>query len=131
MNYKYIIDKREVVLSDNEHKSIVEAMKKNKNDVVILRGGNLILGLTKVEYANTTDEPTQEELEARENALKLAPKDPTTGKNVLGKYHYDLYKKMGWEHGTDCLCRKEEKDTGKYGNLMAMGKSESDGETTP
>src|SRR3990167_5633409 len=73
-NYKYNIGKEEIVLTQEEHKEILQAFK-DKRSHVILRNGNLGIRIDLIGKFEETDLATKEQIKKREDFLAIPPQD--------------------------------------------------------
>ena len=115
MNYKYRIDKDvEFVLSGEEHEKVKQSVAQGNNNV-FLRDGSLMINMPFVRSINETDDMTDMELKKKSETLRLRGEELTLaqerahGHNFLAKTHDAFYANMGWEHGENCICKKNVK----------------------
>lgn len=107
MNYRYKLVKSEYILDEEEHKKCLSGMAGGK-PIVILRGGKLILNMNHLVSSNETGELTEKQEKDRENSLKLEQvqrESQGSGRDFMKEVHASFYKKMGWEHGSQCACK--------------------------
>lgn len=72
MNYNYKIDNDETIVSEEEHKKVLESVKNGKT-LVVLRNGDLIINFSFVKKVIKTDKATIAQQEANEEYLALPP----------------------------------------------------------
>lgn len=76
MNYKYKIEDKEIVVSEDEHKIISKDMQAGKS-IIFLRAGKLALNSNFIRWIKDTDEMTEQQEEQRLDHLRLSPEKRT------------------------------------------------------
>ena len=88
MNYKYNFIDDKVIVSEQEHRSVLEANKKGQM-IVALRGGDLIVNMALVKTVAKTEESIQLSSDEQLDRLRLETKNaeaPTSNLLPTGKY---------------------------------------------
>ena len=108
-NYRYIIGRETIIISHDEHESVLAA-RRQREDKMILRGGTLIFDWKSIRSVVPTSEPTEAQQVLWAKTAKLeAPRltiDPGANER-LAKMHCEFRTKMGWSHHESCQCKKQ------------------------
>ncbi len=112
MNYRYKIDDLVVVLSEEEDGFVTGEIKKGAS-VVYLRGDKFAINVNFIRYRKETSELTPEQEERRYEQRSLPAETETAAASrrrsvgeMLRATHEEMYARMGWEHGPDCVCKR-------------------------
>jgi hypothetical protein len=131
MNYRYKISGENLVLSKDEHEAIQKAMDGGRHAVLRFRNNALMIDTSKITFCKETENLTEEQ----EKGKILPNLPPANGIwcNDCKKYHVydnppsgagrlshdDFWKKMGWEHSANCLCKVENpKNRARYEEMI-------------
>lgn len=111
MNYKYSVGDEEFILSEDEHNKILQSNEVGK--IVFLRGGTLGINISHIKAVQPTEKLTNPQEDKIEELKKIAPPKEVSsfrgsGRGFVKLTHDDFYKRMGWEHKLDCICRGKE-----------------------
>ena len=114
MNYRWNYIGEHYVLSQKEHEYILDCLKKGMKQVV-LRNGTLGLNLVAGYSFSETNEKTDDQVAQSVGLLPIPerPLLPTADIREPGFRpisHDAFYKKMGWEHPDECVCKTKNKN---------------------
>lgn len=111
MNWKYSIDREDIILSVEEHDK-VQAGIATGSDIISLRDNILGIAPKAIRKWKPTDELTDEQEQQRLRQFKLPEISQYTeqwerksGQGFMRATHEEFYQRMGWEHKKNCICK--------------------------